>query len=208
MIKESTYSKYFNYNLNFSFSKPRSDVCDSCFQFTNFKESSDDFNQHKKSVEDYKFLKKLMLSETDVLCVEFDFGQNLPLPKLPVSEQFYKRLIWLHIFNVNILGSDKRSYMYCFLEGNLKKEGNTVCNFIFDAIRREFDLKYYNKIYLFSDSCPGQNKNYMTLSFLSLLSKKLQVEIQHVYPVRGHSYCSCDRNFEMYGKKNRNNRNS
>ena len=37
--------------------------------------------------------------------------------------------------------------------------------------------------------------------FLSILSKYLQVEIVHLYPVRGDSYCQCDRNFGMYGKK-------
>lgn len=76
-----------------------------------------------------------------------------------------------------------------------------MCNFLFDSIQRELDISCYDKIYLFSDSCGGQNKNYLILSFLSLLSKKLQLEIQHIYPVRGHSYCSCDRNFGMYGIK-------
>jgi len=61
-------------------------------------------------------------------------------------------------------------------------------------------LACYNKIYLFSDGCGGQNKNYFILSFLSL-SKRLQIEIRHVYPVRGHSYCSCDRNFGLCGQK-------
>ena len=36
--------------------------------------------------------------------------------------------------------------------------------------------------------------------FLSLLSEFLDLEIQHLYPVRGHSYCQCDRNFGLYGK--------
>ena len=27
------------------------------------------------------------------------------------------------------------------------------------------------------------------------------MEIIHVYPIRGHSYCSYDRNFELYGQK-------
>ena len=144
----------------------------------------------------------MITSEKNVLCLEFDFGQNLPLPKIPVSDQFYKRLMWLHIFNVHVLGADhKRSYMYLFMEGNLKKGSNTVCNFLFDSIQKELKLNYYNKIYLLSDGCGGQNKNYLVLSFLSLLSKKLQNEIHHVFPVRRHSYCSCDRNFGMYGQK-------
>lgn len=115
--------------------------------------------------------------------------------------QFYKRLIWLDVFNVHVFGNHKRSYMYFFTEGNFKKGCNTVCNLIWDAIKKEFTIDYYDKIFLFSDNCPGQNKSYLLLSFLSLLSAKLQVEIEHVYPVRGNLYCSCDRNFGMYGAK-------
>ena len=200
-LEMSTYTKYFNNNLNFSFSNPRTDVCNLCYEHRNDKTVTTEIENHKKSIESYKILKKNMLSEKDVLCLEFDFGQNLPLPKIPVSDQFYKRLLWLHIFNVNVFGDHKRSYMYLFMEGILKKGANTVCNLLFHSIQNELKLNYYNKIYLFSDACGGQNKNYLILCFLSLLSRKLELEITHVYPVRGHSYCSCDRNFGMYGQK-------
>lgn len=201
-IDESTYCQYFNHHINFSFSKPRTDVCNVCFMYERSNcQMSSDIEDHKRKVDDYKILKQNLLAEKNILCLEVDFGQNLPLPEIPVSDQFYKRLIWLNIFNVHVFGSHKRSYMYFFLEGKLKKGGNTVCNLILNAIEREFKLDCYNKIYLFSDSCPGQNKNYFVVSFFSLLSAKFQIEVQHVYPVRGHSYCSCDRNFGMYGKK-------
>ena len=198
-LTRTTYEKYFQYNQNFAFSKPRTDVCDFCFEN---KDNQDlKVQEHKLDVTKYSALKKSICAKKNVLILEFDFGKNLGLPKIPVSDQFYKRLIWLHIFNVNVLGNSKRSYMYFFLEGELKKGGNTVCNMLYDAIKREYGLDHYEKIYLFSDSCGGQNKNYLILSFLSLLSQKLQTEIEHIYPVRGHSYCSCDRNFGMYGKK-------
>ena len=201
-LTETTYRKYFQYNLKFSFSKPRTDVCDFCYENKNNTEDSD-VKKHKMNVTNYSALKKSLCAKKNVLILEFDFGQNLALPKIPVSAQFYKTLLWLHILNVNVLGSSKRSYMYFFLEGELKKGGNTVCNMLYDAIKREYGHDHYDKIYLFSDSCGGQNKNYLVLSFLSLLSRKLQTEIQHIYPVRGHSYCSCVRNFGMYGKKRR-----
>ena len=90
--------------------------------------------------------------------------------------------------------------MYTFIEGSIKKEGNTVCNLLLYAIEEELKLRCYDKIYLFSDSCGGQNKNYLVLKFLSLLSTHFQLEIQHLFPVRGHSYCQCDRNFGTYRK--------
>ena len=147
-------------------------------------------------------MKKSMLptAKDNNLCLEFDFGQNLPFPKLPVNARFYLRLIWLHIFNVQVHVADKeksRSYMYLFMQDFLKKGGNTVFNYLWHAILEEFKLNMYNSIFFFSDSCGGQNKNYNMLVFLSLLSQKLQVTICHLYPIRGHSYCECDRNFGL-----------
>ena len=60
--------------------------------------------------------------------------------------------------------------MYFFSEGELKKGANRVCNMPYDAITREFKINCYRKVYLFSDGCGGQNKNYLVPSFLSLLS--------------------------------------
>lgn len=113
-ITQKSYCNYFNKNLNFSFSKPKTDVCNLCFEFKIVDDINEDFYCHKQSVEEYKLLKNTILSEKNLLCMEFDFGQNLALPKLPVTEQFYKRLIWLHIFNANVFGRHKRSYMYSF----------------------------------------------------------------------------------------------
>lgn len=203
-IGESCYTKYFNHNLNFTFSKPRTDVCDFCYEKKKNPEENTQLLDHKKRIDAHKILKDKMITEKNVLALEFDFGQNLPLPKIPVSSQFYKRLLWLHIFNVNTFGPDKNSYMFFFIEGKFKKGPTTVCNFLYEAIQRELVTNCYNKIYLLSDGCGGQNKNYTVFAFLLLLAKKLQIEIQHLFPVRGHSYCSCDRMFGTYGKKKKN----
>ena len=60
---------------------------------------------------------------------------------------------------------------------------------------------YEEEEVLFSDTCGGQNREHMMIIFLSLLSEWLQIEIRHFYPVRGHSYCLCDRNFGKYEKE-------
>ena len=91
-LTQTTYEKYFDYNLNFAFSKLRSDVCDFCHN-NKGNDGDSEVKSHKLSVENYTGLKKRFLEENDVLCLEFDFGQNLGLPKIPISDQFYKRLI-------------------------------------------------------------------------------------------------------------------
>ena len=202
-LAENTYFDYFNHFVDFSFEIPRTDCCNECYENEKLgKQNEPAAQKHKQQVFQHEKIKKSMLltAKDNNLCLEFDFGQNLPLPKLPVNAQFYLRLIWLHIFNVHVHVADKeksRSYMYLFMEGFLKKGGNTVFNYLWHAILEEFKLNMYNSIFLFSDSCGGQNKNYNMIVFLSLLSQKLQVTICHLYPIRGHSYCECDRNFGL-----------
>ncbi|XP_043483482.1 uncharacterized protein LOC122511964 [Leptopilina heterotoma] len=54
-IDENTYGQYFNYNVNFTFSKPRTDVCNTCFEFEQGRlQMSDEITDHKKRVNDYK----------------------------------------------------------------------------------------------------------------------------------------------------------
>ena len=92
-----------------------------------------------KNVQDYdNILAEILSQNKDVLCCVFDFGKNLPLPKIPGNAQFYLRLIWFNVFNVHILNNSE-SYMFTFMEGFLDKGGNTICNFLLYAIRE--DLK-------------------------------------------------------------------
>lgn len=114
--------------LNFSFKLPRTDVCNQCFESEKHEVDSEEIAEHKKQIKEYRELKKVFLSETNVFCCEFDYAQNLPLPKIPVSDQFYKRKLWLYLFNIHIFSSN--SFMFSFLEGSVKKGANTVCSFL------------------------------------------------------------------------------
>ena len=87
-IDISTYSKYFNHYMNFSFRLPRTDVCDVCFSFENDKKDKEVYDDHVARFEQYKVFKKEMLQKKNVLHIKFDFGQNLPCPKIPVNSQF------------------------------------------------------------------------------------------------------------------------
>lgn len=79
---------------------------------------------HKRRIEKYKEIKNNLIKQCQVdkslLVVEFDYGQNLPLPKLNVALQFNKGLLWLYLFNIH-LHNDGLSFMYCFTENQSKK---------------------------------------------------------------------------------------
>lgn len=135
--------------------------------------------------------------QNDIMVCEFDYAQNLPLPKLTVTSQFYERLLWLYLFNVHI-HTDDASFMYTFIESQCKKGTNTVASFIFDCIQKKIvDFPNVKKLIFMSDSAGGQNKNQTFLRFCSYLAKSLNVEVMHIFPVRGHSFGQCDRNFRV-----------
>lgn len=106
-----SYKTYFIYfkTFKYGFSVPKTDVCDFCSECSQkLKVDSKDPSQiqymlHQKKVERYMKLKKEIIerSKNDHTClaIEFDYGQNLPLPKLNVTSQFYRRLLWCYIFN-------------------------------------------------------------------------------------------------------------
>lgn len=85
-----------------------------------------------------------MISQKNALCLEFDFAQNLPVPKIPVKDQFFKRLMWIYVFNVHVHSkvldkNIKQSYMFLMPEGLNKRGANTVCNFVSEVIKKGFN---------------------------------------------------------------------
>ncbi|XP_046471097.1 uncharacterized protein [Neodiprion pinetum] len=206
-LKYPTYHRYFRENSDYSFRQRKTDVCDFCTECKiKLSANSSDpckesFRLHEVKVAEYKVLRQQCTKNIndDTLTVEFDYAQNLPLPKLNVSAQFYKRLLWLYVFNTHCF-NDGDSKFFCFLECDGGKNGNSVCSFLNDfLVKKLTENPELKKVVLLSDSCGGQNKNKTLVRYCAWLSVKMGVEINHIFPVRGHSYCQCDRNFGVYG---------
>lgn len=207
-----SYRRFFR-TQGYSFHRPRTDVCDFC-TIMNHKVKTYPRNRtfqvklslHERQVEKYKELKKKILKDhagdESTLVLEFDFAQNLPIPRLNVTSQFYKRLGWLYIFNIHN-HTNQTSALYYYTEKEGKKNSNAVSSMLYDYIGRYMEDSV-RRIILFSDACGGQNKNYTIVMFLSWLAKSLNVHISHYFPVRGHSYNVCDRNFGCYRRKMKN----
>ena len=178
-IKYEYYLKYFNENFKLRFGRPQIDVCSKCEEFeVKIKNShlsqsakttaSNEFRVHKTRTKTfYKELKaarELCRSDDSVCGLVFDFMQNLQLPHIPVQEIFYMRQIWVYAFCVTNL-KDNSSRVYLYSEGNAKKGANEVCSFIYDYIKNYCVPKTVQSLYLFSDGCPGQNKNHTFIRF-------------------------------------------
>lgn len=57
-------------------------------------------------------------------------------------------------------------------------------------------------LHVFSDDCGGQNKNHTMVRLMSsLVSMKFFKDIKQYFPIRGHSFLPCDRDFAILKRK-------
>lgn len=185
-------------------------VCDFCTQCSvkllvdpdnNYKA---DYEKCLKKVKEYKELKQKYVFERnpdntgeeknlyeETLVLEFDYAQNLALPRLNINSHYYKRILNLYVFNIHCF-NDSDSKMFCFLESDGKKDYNSVCSFLEDFIEKKLlDNPNLKKIVLFSDSAAGQNKNLTMVKFCTWLSKTYSVDIYACISSAWSQLCQC-----------------
>nr|XP_046491887.1 uncharacterized protein LOC124223698 [Neodiprion pinetum] len=93
-LKYPTYHRYFRENSDYSFRQRKTEVCDFCTECKiKLSANSSDpckesFRLHEVKVAEYKVLRQQCTKNIndDTLTVEFDYAQNLPLPKLNVPK--------------------------------------------------------------------------------------------------------------------------
>lgn len=206
------YPHYFKKFKSFDYSikSPKTDVCDFC---TSHKEklARDPLDTCRVAYEIHvrKYKRRQQLKEeylskakTDpsYLVLEFDYAQNYPVPRLNVNSQFYKRLLWLYAFNIHVF-NDNESIFYCFMETQSAKNSNSVASFLYDCLLKNMKkFPQVKNIVLLSDSAGGQNRNLTMTKFFNWFSKVYNVEMIQLFPVRGHSFTQCDRNFGLVRK--------
>lgn len=132
----------------------------------------------------------------DVAGICFDYMQNLPLPHIPVQEVFYLRQLWVYVFCIHDIKKGTSEF-HLYHEGMGNRGPNEVCTFINDYITNNVPKKV-KELHLFSDATGGQNRNNTVIRYLMTLvsSGRFEKVIQY-YPVRGHSFLPCDRNFGL-----------
>lgn len=214
-VKYKFYLRYFNENFRYRFGRPQIDVCSTCEELRvkiksphlaeNVKRAAkSELEIHKRQSK--KFY--IALKETEQSCKDnmhvgglvFDYMQNLPLPHIPVQEIFYLRQLWVNCFCVHNLKTQK-SLLFVYHEGRANKGANEVCSFLHYYINEYLD-KSITELHLYSDGCVAQNKNHAVIRMcLGLTHSGRFSNIIHRYPVRGHSFLPCDREFGSFKRK-------
>lgn len=209
-ISYVSFFKFFTENCNLSFGRPQVDSCCQCEEL-NIKIKSPHLSDYakrtavgelivhkrrsKRFYNELKFDAHEGKKDETTLAIAFDYMQNVQLPQIPVQEIFYLRQLSVNVFCIHDI-KNKNSYFYVYHEGQAKKGPNEVSSFLYDYLCNV--PQNIKNVRLYSDNAAGQNKNHCISRMLLALTDSGRFEsIRHYYPIRGHSYLPCDRDFGL-----------
>lgn len=229
-VSYETYRTIFSTNFNISFGYPRKDTCSTCDELiakiknleseqvclstdANLKE---ELKQKQKVLETQHILHKKKADvfykrkrnakykskvDESMEAVCFDYQKNLPVPNLSTNDVYYRRQLSVFSFNIHVLSSN-RSVFYTYPETIGNKGSDDVTSMIHHFVYNFLDMNVRH-LYLFCDSCGGQNKNYTMFRFLHSLvhTENRFDEIKICFPIRGHSYMEPDKNMGLINQK-------
>ncbi|KAK5639391.1 hypothetical protein RI129_011883 [Pyrocoelia pectoralis] len=210
-VKYSYYLKFFHENFQLHFGRPQVDTCNVCEEL-NVKIKSPKLGDPAKRAavaekvvhcrRSKKFYTALQNSavqckeRNDLVALSLDYMQNMQLPEIPVQDLFYLTQLSVSVFCIYNLGT-KKAMFYLYHEGVAAKSPNEICSLLMDYIQNYIGPEV-KELHLFSDNCPGQNKNHcVTRMSLALTDTGRFNKIQHFFPIRGHSFLPCDRAFGL-----------
>lgn len=214
-IPYKLYWTVFTSEFNISFGYPRSDTCSICDSLeqkisstaleSDKKKLSLEKSLHLRKAEAFRQKKRMFSTQAkagNIMCLSFDFMQNLPLPHLKTNTVFYSRQLWYNVFGVHNLGSEEVT-MFTYHEGEGRKGANEVTSMLLHYLRNVGTT--HNDLVLISDGCSGQNKNHVMVYFLYYLVHgfKMFDSVTYLFPMRGHSYLPNDQDFSLIELKKR-----
>lgn len=217
-VKQSFYRKIFCSEYNIGFKFPKSDTCKVCDE-TNIKlenaiQTNDDqeckklsttLDLHKARAKAMQDLLKLETEHSKIdtnnkYVISFDLQQAMPIPKLTTGPAFYCRKIWLYNLGVHDCTSGQ-GYMYLWTEDKAKRGSDEIASVLLKFLSNKNDAE---NLVIFTDNCPGQNKNWQMMAlWLQLVKEKKFKSITHHFLISGHTHLPSDRDFALIEKRHR-----
>lgn len=213
-VSLSKFSNVFN-TLNLKFKKPKVDTCYKCevlkmkidIATDEQRESlkKEQIEHHLEADNAYKSKaidKSKAEHDASIKVLTFDLQQCLPTPFLRSSVSFYKRPLWTYNLTVH---DCKTSQPVCYMwhEAIGNRGGNEIASCIFNHLTNlPTDTRH---VILYSDCCPGQNKNsFIASMFQTFLQLENNVEtVDHKFLLPGHTHMECDIDHALIEKKKR-----
>lgn len=214
-VSEWKFRHIFNTEFNLGFRPKKVDTCRKCDKFEAEIQSERTNTAKKECVKEQKkchlqTVKKTKQTFDDTVkyvrnesnnaeMFTFDLQRALELPSISTSEAYYRRQLW--IYNLCIF-DEKRSkaFMYIWNESIASRGSQEISSCLLKHFKSHVPHKT-ETIYLYSDACPGQNRNIKTTlmlkKFIDSWPHDSLKSIEQRFFVSGHSYNSCDRCFGL-----------
>ena len=134
--------------------------------------------------------------------IAIDSMGNVYLPIIPVQDLYYYRKLTVSVFGVHNL-KDRTMVSYVYHEGEGGKGPNEVASHLSKCIETYILCDpHIKKLKIFADNCAGQNKNHVIVRFIMVLVEVSKFDsVELFYPIRGHSFMPCDRDFSLIKRK-------
>ena len=131
--KEHMYRYIFNHEFNIEFQKPKKDLCDTCYEYRNIvnasNEQTDSYNKHIKSRNDTKTEcendRQNVDSKTAIVCI--DLENVLNLPRANVGNFYYKRKLSNYILTGHC-SLNRKGYCILWHEAMTGRGGNDLAS--------------------------------------------------------------------------------
>lgn len=215
-VKYGFYRKIFQERFNLKFGRPQVDTCSACEELSikvknkvlNLKarqvavaEKAIHLRRSKKFYNKMKDIEKKTQEDEEVCGIVIDFMQNVHLPVIPVQETFYLRQLNVSVFCIHNLKKESDVVFYVYHEGIAGKGPNDVCSMLKHYID-DYIPNNVKHLHVFSDGCSAQNRNNCIVRmFLALVDLKRFSTVNQYFPMRGHSFLPCDRDFSVIKRK-------
>ncbi|XP_067633732.1 uncharacterized protein [Eurosta solidaginis] len=214
-VSKSKYCEIFR-SLNIKFKKPQLDLCNTCEKFILQIQNSLDAEEksslkslqkehHDQADIAYcckKADKQLSVANKTVMMFSMDLQQCLPTPHINASMFFYKRPLWTYNFTMHE-GSTNKAQCFIWNETIAKRGSNDIGSCIFKCLSTVPPMVKH--IILYSDSCPGQNRNANICAMFQMVLKSTTIEtIDHKFLVVGHTHMECDTVHAQIEKRKKN----
>lgn len=188
------YETIFNTMFNYSFFKPKKDLCGTCSLYEQAdpirKEALEEtYNQHvarKNKVRQIKEEEKASVDKTNTTVAIFDLEKVLSIPRSEVGIFYYKRKYPVYNFTIyNSLNKSGHCYVW---HHSIAKRGSIEIGSCLAQFIKEEKTKGIKNLSFYSDGCAGQNKNrYIFALYLHAVKAGDMENITHRFFETGHS---------------------
>uniref|UniRef100_A0A336L7N8 CSON004503 protein n=1 Tax=Culicoides sonorensis TaxID=179676 RepID=A0A336L7N8_CULSO len=199
-VSERAYRDIFNVDFDLHFHTLKKDACDTCSQYqyasqVQKQNLESKFLFHLSQKDAARALKnqykeESLKSKGESICAIFDYQKGITLPRAEASSFYYKRKLTVHNFTIFDTRS-KQAFNFMYDESVTGSGPNEVSSALYNFILSNVKLGVKKFIFV-SDNCPGQNRNKFLYAFYAYCAAKLNIQIQHLFLVTGHTQSEVD----------------